>query len=199
MNEQTPSDLKAEDFQNALKVLDAYVDVTPEDLIQLDRIARKQARLRQAEQSLVRDVMTSEVVTVKPDMSLSDAARILLELRISGLPVVDENKKLVGIVTEADFLCAMGIPCHHPAHSLWQMLDVMFRHHPDPGNTPTSVADIMTSRVITISENKSLHDAIDTMKKNHIKRIVITNEAQEVHGIITRSNLIQVLLQKILE
>ncbi len=198
MSERPDPELQREDFQNALKEMDSYIDITLEDLMQIDRMARKHAQLRRAEQLLVREIMTTDVATVTPDTLLKDAARVLLELRISGLPVVDESGKLTGIVTEADFLCAMGIPCHHPAHSLWQTLESMFKHQSPPANMPSRVADIMVPQVVTISDDKPLHDAIDSMKKNHIKRLVIIDEQHKVRGIITRSNLVQVLLQKIL-
>jgi CBS domain-containing protein len=161
-------------------------------------MAQKHAQLRQAEQLMVRDIMTTDVATVIPDTPLKDAARTLLELRISGLPVVDNSGVLIGIVTEADFLCALGIPCHHPAHSLWQTLESMFRHPPRPDKTPSRVADIMVSQVVTIDDDKTLHDAIDSMKKHHIKRLVVIDGQHKVRGIITRSNLVQVLLQQIL-
>lgn len=198
MSERSHPELRREDFQNALKELDSYIDVTLEDLMQINQMAQKHAQLRQAENLMVRDIMTTDVATVTPDTSLRDAAGILLDLRISGLPVVEQNNKLVGIVTEADFLCAMGIPCHHPAHSLWQTLETMFKHQANLGATPVRVADIMAKQVITISDNKTLHEAIDTMKKHHIKRIVVTDEQDHVEGIITRSNLVKVLLQQIL-
>ena len=198
MNEHPHTELRREDFQNALKELDSYIDVTLEDLMQINAMAQKHAQLRQAERLLVHDIMTRDVATVTADTPLRDAARILLELRISGLPVVDAQNKLCGIVTEADFLSAMGIPCHHPAHNLWQTLESMFKHPPHSGSAPAEVADIMASQVITISDDKTLHDVIDVMKKNHIKRVVVTDEQQQVQGIITRSNLVQVLLQQIL-
>jgi CBS domain-containing membrane protein len=198
MSEYPYPKLHREDFQNALKDLDSYIDVTLEDLMLINQMAQKHAQLRQAEQLMVHDIMTTNVATVNPDTSLRDAAQILLERRISGLPVVDGNNKLVGIVTEADFLSALGIPYHHPAHSLWQTLESMFKHQPNPGNSPTKVADIMAQQVITISDNKTLHDAIDAMKKHHIKRVVVTNAQNHVQGIITRSNLVKVLLQQIL-
>ena len=198
MNERPQSNLRREDFQNALKELDSYIDVTLEDLMQINAMAQKHAQLRMAEHLLVRDIMTRDVATVTQETSLRDAARILLELRISGLPVVEDKGKLVGIVTEADFLSAMGIPCHHPAHNLWQTLESMFKHPPHPGGTPVSVAEIMATQVITISAEQTLHDVIDSMKKHHIKRIIVTDAQQRVEGIITRSNLVQVLLQQIL-
>ena len=198
MSKLPQPELHREDFRNALKELNTYIDVTLEDLMRINHIAQKHAQLRQTEQLRVRDIMTSDVATTTPDTSLRDAARILLDLRISGLPVIDGDRKLVGIVTEADFLCALGIPCHHPAHSLWQTLEAMFRQQPDPGNTPDKVADIMAQQVITISDEKTLHEVIDAMKKYHIKRVVVTDEQQQVRGIITRSNLVKVLLQQIL-
>ena len=198
MNERPYPELRREDFQNALKEIDSYIDITLEDLVQINHMAQKHAQLRQAEQLMVRDIMTTNVATATPDTSLRDAARILLELRISGLPVIDENNELVGIVTEADFLSAMGIPCHHPAHSLWQTLESMFKHQPNTGSIPATVADIMAHTVITIADDQTLHGAIDTMKRHHIKRVVITNKKKQVQGIITRSNLVQVLLQQIL-
>lgn len=198
MSERPYPELRREDFQNALEDLDSYIDVSLEDLMQINHIAQKHAQLRQAEQLMVRDIMTTDVATVTPDASLRDAARILLELRISGLPVIDEQNKLIGIVTEADFLSAMGIPCHHPAHSLWQTLESMFKHQANSASTSGKVADIMTHSVITIRDDQTLHEAIDIMKKHHVKRVVVTNKEQHAQGIITRSNLVEVLLRQIL-
>lgn len=198
MSEHHPSELRQEDFKNAMAEMDSYIDITLEDLMQINRMALKHAQLREAEKLLVRDIMTTDVASVLLDTSLRDAARVLLDLRISGLPVVDEKSKLVGIVTEADFLSALGIPSHHPAHSLWQALESIFRYQPRPVSTPVRVAEIMAQQVITITNDKTLHDVIDTMKRHHIKRLVVTNEQQQVEGIITRSNLVKVLLQQIL-
>jgi CBS-domain-containing membrane protein len=188
----------AEDFNNALKEFNSYIDVTLEDLVQINQLANKHAQLRQTEQLFVRDIMTRDVVTVNAETSLRDAASLLLDMRISGLPVVDQQDKLVGVVTEADFLSAMGIPSHHPAHSLWQTLETMFRHKPVENNMPDKVAEIMSQEIISLHADNNLHDVIDTMKRHHIKRVVITNEQQQVQGIITRSNLVRVLLQQML-
>ena len=198
MSSQDKANLTAEDFQQAIQEMGTYIDVTVDDLMQIYQAAHKNAELRLAEQVLVRDVMTAEVSCVTADTPLRDAARQLLELRISGLPVVDANNKLVGVVTEADFLTAMGIPCHHPAHSVWQTLETMFHHTPDTSQIPEKVSDIMHTDVISIGEDNSLHDAIDSMKRHHVKRLVVSNPDNAVVGILTRSNLIQVLLKNIL-
>jgi len=198
MSGKSSRELRREDFQQALKEFDTYIDITLEDLMQIDRMANKHARLRETEGLTVREIMTTEMITVTPDTPLSDAARILVEQRISGLPVTGDDGKLVGVVTEADFLCAMGIPCHHPTHSVWQTLENMFRHPPRTTDMPSKVGDIMVAQVVSINENKTLHDVIEQMKKHHIKRIIVTDDQDRVSGIITRSNLVQVLLQQML-
>lgn len=198
MIDRVHTDLQREDFQHALKQFDSYIDVTPDDLMQITQLAQGYAHRRQAEQLLVRDIMTTDVATVTPATSLRDAARILLELRISGLPVTDTGNRLVGIVTEADFLTAIGIPYHHPAHSLWQTLESMFTHQSRRWNAPESVGDIMATQVITVTEDQTLHDVIDAMKSHHIKRVVVIDEQRQVRGIVTRSNLVRVLLRRIL-
>jgi len=198
MSDKPSRELRREDFQQALKEFDTYMDITLEDLMQIDRIASKHARLRETESLTVRQIMTNDVITVTSDTPLSNAARILVEQRISGLPVIGKDSKLAGVVTEADFLCAMGIPCHHPTHNVWQTLENMFRHPPRTTDMPSKVRDIMVEHVVSINENRTLHDVIELMKKHHIKRVIVTDDQDRVSGIITRSNLVQVLLQQML-
>jgi predicted transcriptional regulator len=92
----------------------------------------------------------------------------------------------------------MGIPCHHPAHNLWQTLESMFQHQPRSVSKPKTVGEIMAHQIITINESSNLHEVIDTMRQHHVKRLVVTNSADQVQGIITRSNLVRVLLQQML-
>lgn len=192
------SDLQEEDFINAREEFDSYIDVSVEELMEIQQRARKHAGMHQIEQTRIHDIMSRELATVRPDTLLREAAARLLELRISGLPVVDDDTKPIGIITEADFLRALGIPCHHPAYSLWQTIDTIFHHAAHPGTMPETVADIMVKQVISIEKQQSLHDAITLMKKHHIKRLVVTDVEGKLCGMVTRSNLISVLLQQIL-
>ena len=193
-----PSDnnkVSHEDFANALKDMDSYIDITVEDLMRINELAHKHARLREVERLLVKDLMTSNVITVQPDTPLRDAASILLDQRISGLPVVEHNGSLVGIATEADFLAALGIPSHHATHNLWQALETIFQHRPSVNGLSGNVADIMIKNVVTIDENQTLHDVIQRMKKHHIKRLVVTDAEKRVRGIVTRSNLVRIFFE----
>ena len=189
--------LQSEDFQAALKELDTYTDVSIEDLMRIHKSAQRYAQLRQTGNVAVKDIMTREIVTVTPETSIKEAAQNLLTHRISGLPVVNNENKLVGIVTEADFLNAIGIPSHHPTHSLWHTLQLMFTHRPNALETPRTVADIMKADVVTIQADQTLHEVIDLMKRHSIKRIVVTDATNQVEGMITRSNLVRVVMLKL--
>ena len=70
MSDRTRPELQPEDFQNALKDLNTYIDITMEDLMQINQMATRHARLRQAEQVRVRDLMTADVITVTPATSV---------------------------------------------------------------------------------------------------------------------------------
>jgi CBS domain-containing membrane protein len=187
--------LTREDYLKALREMDSFIDITVDDLMKLNETAAKYAQLRTAHGVLARDVMTRDPVTIEPEASVTRAADLLLEHNISGLPVLDTAGKLQGIITEADLLCALGLPCHHPTQTLWQTLEALFTHHPSPG-LDGPVADIMVRKVITVAETDSLHDVIETMKKGHIKRVAVTDADNHVTGIITRSNLVRVFLEK---
>jgi CBS domain-containing membrane protein len=141
--------------------------------------------------------MTRNVVTVSPDTSLAEAAHLLVSNRISGLPVVDEQQRLLGVITEADFLCAMGLPCHHPAQTLWQTLEAMFTHRPEIREPTGKVADLMVRNVVTVKPEQTLHEAIEVMKHNHIKRVVVCDDEGRAQGMVTRSDLVRVFFDRL--
>ncbi|WP_126455742.1 HPP family protein [Sulfuriflexus mobilis] len=187
-----------EDYVNALKEIDVYTDIMVEDIMDIHIRAEKYARMRRTESLRVSDLMSQPVKTVKTDCSLAEAAHILTTHKISGLPVVDEQQQLVGVITEADFLRALGVPGHHPTHNLWQTLEAMFTptlelKEPDDA----SVADLMTRDVISITPDHTLHDLLEEMKKNRIKRVVVCDEAHHVIGMVTRSDLVRLFFDRI--
>ncbi|MBI5027117.1 MAG: CBS domain-containing protein, partial [Nitrospirae bacterium] len=100
----TPKDyeISDEDLRAALREIKTYVDITEEDLKKIYTIALRHAKERIALKIPVSDVMIKNVVAVKRDADLHEVARLLSENKISGLPVVDEENHVIGIVTEAD-------------------------------------------------------------------------------------------------
>lgn len=141
------------------------------------------------------DVMTREVRTVEPDASIFEAARLMLQHRISGLPVVDAAKKLVGIVTEGDFLrrTETGTQRRRPR---WLEFIV------GPGKLATEythssgrkVHEVMTAGVHTVSEDTPLEQVVHLMERCRIKRLPVVR-GQSLVGIVTRANLLRAVVR----
>lgn len=197
MSKSKDRNLSREDFVNALREMDTFMDITVDDLMEINSRAEKHARLRNTASLLVRQLMTSPVETVRSESQLADAAHLMVSRRISGLPVVDAEQRLVGLVTEADFLRAMGLPGHHPTHSLWQTLEALFQHHDQIREPEGVAADLMVSDVITMHPDQTLHEVLDVMKKHRIKRVVVTDAERHVVGMVTRSDLVRVFFDRI--
>lgn len=136
-------------------------------------------------------IMTKDVMTVTPHTSIEDAARIMLRTHVSGLPVLDDAGKLVGIVSESDFLrrSEIGTGRKRPA---WLQFLI------GPGRAATDfvrergrkVEDVMTEDPITVGEETALEELVRLMEKNGIKRLPVMS-GNTLKGIVTRSNLLQ--------
>ncbi len=197
MNKLARKALQREDFVNALQEFDSIIDITVDDLIEVNARAEKFARIRETGSLRVADIMSTPVETIAPDGVLADAAHLMVNRRISGLPVVDDQQKLLGVITEADFLRELGVPAHHPTHSLWHTLEAMFAHHIEVAEPGASVADIMIAEVITVAPEQSLHEVLDVMTKNRIKRVIVCGTMHKVVGMITRSDLVRVFFDHV--
>jgi len=140
-----------------------------------------------------RDVMVHDVVTVGPDEDVAKALQLLVDHDISALPVVDGERHVIGIFSEADLLHRQQIGTEK--HRAWWLEAV----------TPASVlaldyakshgrkvAELMSVDVISADEDKSLSELANILEKNRIKRVPILKDGKLV-GIVSRSNLIQAL------
>lgn len=139
------------------------------------------------------DVMVRDVVTVKADDSVADAARLLADHDISALPVVDEAGAVIGVISEADLMRReeIGTEKHRP----W-WLEAM-----TPGATLAGefakahghkVGEIMSDTVISASEETPVGEIANLLEKHRIKRVPILRDGRLV-GVVSRSNLIQAL------
>lgn len=138
-----------------------------------------------------RDVMVSPVITVKPSFSVKEAAQIFIDRRISAVPVVDDQGKLVGIVSEGDLLHRSEAGTERKRSS-WLMLltgnDTLAAEYVKAH--ARKVADVMTRKVITATPDTPLHEIASILEKNSIKRVPIVRDGQLV-GLVSRANLLQ--------
>jgi CBS domain-containing protein len=136
------------------------------------------------------DVMTVGAATVHPDASLAEAAKLMIEYRISGLPVVDTDGKLMGVVTEHDFLTQ-----HDGTRPRWLHLLLA-----DEGRQFTArdlhdrrVANVMSRGPITVHIDTPIEEAADLMHRHRVKRLPVVADGKVV-GILSRANLLEALL-----
>ena len=145
-------------------------------------------QIRNATRIKVGDVMQREVTTVRQGTALSEAAKLMTERHISGLPVVDVEDKLIGILTEADFLSALDI---HGGSAIQGLFETIIRRRRTRKKMGTIVDDIMTRDPIHVGAEDSLQRALELMNGNGVKRLVITDDEDRVQGIISRADLIK--------
>jgi CBS domain-containing protein len=137
-----------------------------------------------------RDVMTTQVVTVHPETSVEQIAALLLERRISGVPVVDAGGRLLGIVTEGDLMRRPEIGTER--HRGWWL-----RFFGDERERTVEYArahgsraeQVMTRDVVTVGEETSLADIARVLEEHHIKRVPVVRDGRVV-GIVSRANLL---------
>lgn len=142
------------------------------------------------------DIMTKPVVTVGPRTSVKDAVGMMLHHRVSGLPVVDDAGRLVGIVTEADLLLKeseVRPPDPYttwPGGSLW-LERLVSGHGKVAGRT---VGEVMTHDIITAREGTLVHVLASRMVRFNVNRLPIVRGPRVV-GIVTRADVLKVFLQ----
>jgi CBS domain-containing protein len=141
----------------------------------------------------VKDVMTPNVICIGANEPVLKAARLMLRNRISGLPVIDKDGELVGIVTEGDFLrrSELGTQRQRPKWLEFILgpgrLAEEYTH-----SAGRKVEEIMTPDPRTIGEDETLEAVVDTMERHHVKRLPVTRGGRVV-GIISRANLMHTL------
>jgi CBS domain-containing protein len=136
-------------------------------------------------------IMTRSVTTVTPETSILEAANIMLRRHISGLPVVDTAGKLVGIVSEGDFIRRSEIGTQRK-RGRWLKFIL------GAGEAATEfvhehgrkVSEVMTRDPLTVSEDTPLEEIVTTMEKNGVKRLPVMN-GDKIVGIVSRANLLQ--------
>jgi CBS domain-containing protein len=141
-----------------------------------------------------KDVMTREVISVAPDATVLQAARVMLQHRISGLPVIDSAGRLVGILSEGDFLRRRETQTERRRSRWLEFLmgpgKMAAEYTQTHGN---KVSEVMTDNVQTVGENATLEDIVELMERRRIKRVPVVRDGK-VTGIVTRSNLMHAMV-----
>lgn len=118
----------------------------------------------------IEDIMTKDVITVNKETTIQEAIRIIVENNITGLPVVDDEMRLVGIISEKDVMILLY----------------------NVGSRAGKVEDFMTRKVVSFEQEDGLAEVCDCLLKNHFRRIpIVAGPKKKLVGIITRKNIVQ--------
>jgi CBS domain-containing protein len=144
-----------------------------------------------------KDVMTTEVITVTPEMTVQELAKTLSEKGISGAPVVDAGNRLVGLVSEGDLLhrAETGTERRVQRRRSWWLDSVAAEEELARDYVKAhgrTVADIMTRDVISVDETTDLADIAMLLETKRIKRVPVVSGGRLV-GIVSRANLVRAL------
>ena len=134
----------------------------------------------------VRDLMSTDPLTVSPDTPLKEAARMMVRNKVSGLPVIGDGA-LVGIVTEADFLRQEA---NRDQPYRFSLLDALFGEGPSEPPTVESVAEVMTEDLITATPEVTIGEAARVMATRGVKRLPVVDGDGVLVGIISRADVV---------
>ncbi|MGI3229820.1 CBS domain-containing protein [Streptomyces sp. GTA36] len=145
----------------------------------------------------VGEVMTSEVVEARPETSFKDVARLLDGHRISGLPVVDHDDKVLGVISETDLIHQQAFRADHGRERRFRM-PALRRAARAAATKATAVTaeELMSTPAITVHPEQRVADAARVMERHHIERLpVVDEEESRLIGIATRRDLLLVFLR----
>ncbi len=147
-----------------------------------------------------KDIMTKNVVVVGEEDEIKKAADIFLEYKINAIPVVDENKKLTGIVSETD-LVYQDTNLHIP--TVFTIFDSIFylgssKHFKDDVQkiTATKIKDIMNKNVFFVKEDEDIFNIATVMADKKFYSIPVVNNGMEIIGIVSRYDIIKSMSSK---
>ncbi len=149
------------------------------------------------------EIMTSPVLSIKPEDTLSEAIRIMAEKNISGLPVVDDRQHVVGIISEKDIINYSAklqvVPLIGSSGWLSPYTDMSSIAPLKKGYeilSTTKVHSVMTKNVFTVKDTASGDEAVKFMSRKDVNRVPVVTSTGVLVGIITRSNLVNYLANR---
>lgn len=144
----------------------------------------------------IKEIMTKEVVSIKPDDNAKEALEVLFQMQISGLPVIDVHRKLVGMFTEKDVL----------SYTLPSYIEKVgrFIYEENPKSTKkklrelskVKVSQLMRHEVVTTTEDTSLCEVVRIMLIKKARRIPVVDKAGKVIGIVARGDILRALVKE---
>jgi CBS domain-containing membrane protein len=187
-------ELKEEDVFAAMREISGYLDITPRDFKEVYALAFRHALERLGREVTAQEIMTREVVWVKPDTPLGEVAATMGRLGVSGVPVVDEGQRVVGVVSEKDFLSAMGAK---ESQNFMSLVADCLRAKGCvalPIKKQTA-GDLMSRPAVTVRPETRVGELAELFATRHINRAPVTDAEGRLVGIVSRGDLVKSTLE----
>jgi CBS-domain-containing membrane protein len=185
-----PLEISDDDIIEAMKDIQGYLDITPGDFKVLYRLAYKHAIERLSQLIKACDVMTERVISVKRDTPSEEVAYTMATHGISGVPVVESENKVIGVISEKDFLFHMG------SRDTTSFMEVVAHCLSNKEFVAISMRrqkaeQIMTSPAITVRKDVSVSKIAILFIEKNINRVPVTDREGKLLGIVARADIVQ--------
>ncbi len=187
-------ELKEEDIVAAMGEIPGYLDITPRDFKEIYLLAFQHALERLSREVAVGEIMTREVVWVKMDTPLAEVAAAMGQRGISGVPVVSDGLQVAGVVSEKDFLRAMGV---HESQNFMTLVASCLRSKGCVALpiTKQTAGDLMSAPVVALRPETTVREVAELFAARHINRAPVTDAAGRLVGIVSRGDLVRATLK----
>lgn len=182
-------DLTEDDILEAMKKIPGYLDITPHDFNQIYQLAYQMAVTRVSRQVTAAEIMTKDVVLVREETPLAEVAAAMGARGISGVPVVDENGVVVGIISEKDFLRRLGASEKRNFMSLVAAC-LAARGCVALPIKNQSAKDLMTSPVVTVQADTTIKEITELFAVRNVNRLPVVDAGGKLLGIVSRGDLV---------
>lgn len=185
-----PVDISDDDIFEAMREISGYIDITPGDFREVYLKAYEHALRRLMRSVKVRDVMTADVASVLRSTSIREVAELMAGRRVSGMPVLDLDGSVVGVISERDFLRTMG---SGRPQTFMDVVSECLRGGKclAAPMRPQAAEDIMSSPAITVTPDTALMEVANMMANRHINRVPVVDLAGKLIGIASRADVVR--------
>jgi CBS-domain-containing membrane protein len=186
---KTAPDISDEDIFAAMQKIPGYLDITPGDFKEVYVLAYRQAQERLLRQVTAGEIMTREVAWVSVDTPLQQVAALMAQRGVSGVPVLDGAERVVGVISEKDFLRRMS------SQGMSSFMVVVAECLRDKGCKAVAIRgrqadDLMSSPAVTITEDTPVREIIELFREKSINRAPVLDARGRLAGIVSRGDLL---------
>ncbi|MFA5110373.1 MAG: CBS domain-containing protein [Desulfobaccales bacterium] len=186
-------ELKDEDIYEAMRAIPGYLDITPGDFKEIYRLAFQHALERLSRAVTAAEIMTTDVVAVHPDTAVADVAAAMGQRGVSGVPVVDADHRVMGVISEKDFLSRLGVP---EARNFMSLVAGCLKTKgcaalPIKG---ALARDLMSAPAVTVAPETPVQAIAALFTDRGINRVAVTDPEGRLLGLVSREDIVKATL-----